>query len=82
MNVTIHQVKKNIEETKTAVKKARERRQSTGFRKAVCCPSAIVHGEARRKNSSTGVPGVDEILGNANSHFDPTQTGSGTASPC
>ena len=28
---------------------ARER-QATAFKKAVCCPSAIVHGAARRKN--------------------------------
>ena len=28
-----------------------------------------------------GVPGITVILGKANSHFDPTQTGSGTAPP-
>ena len=75
MNVTAHQ------ETKTGMKKAGERRQSTDFRKAVCCSSAVVQTGARRKNGSRGVPGVTGTFGKANSHFDPIQTGSGTAPP-
>ena len=49
MNVTAYQEKKENEETKTGMKKVGERRrQSTDFRKAVCCPSAVVQGEARQ----------------------------------
>ena len=81
MNVTAHQEKKN-EETKTNMKKAGEgKRQATDFREAVCCPSAVVQGATRQKNGLRGVPGVPGTLGKANSHFDPTQTGSETASP-
>ena len=76
MNVTAHQ------EKKTGMKKAGERRkQSTDFTKAVCCPSAVVQGAARQKNSSRRMPGVTGTLGKANIHFDPTQTGSGTVPP-
>ena len=50
MNVAAHQEKKKNEETKTGMKKAGERRRrATDFRKAVCYPSAIVQGAARRK---------------------------------
>ena len=55
------------------------RRQATDFKKAVCCPSVGVQGAAREKMGR--VPGVTGTLGKANSHFDPTQTGSGTAPP-
>ena len=49
MNVAAHQEKKKNEETKTGMKKAEERkRQSTDFRKAVCCPSAVVQGTVSR----------------------------------
>ena len=58
MNATAHQENKKNEEKKTGVKKAENRRrQSTAFRKAVCCPSAVVQGVARRKNGSREVPG-------------------------
>ena len=51
MNVTAHQEKEKNEKTKTAMKKAGERRrQATHFRKAVCCSSAIVQGAAWREN--------------------------------
>ena len=63
------------------MKKAEGRRQAIDFREAVCYPSAVVQGTARRKNGSRGVPGVTGTLGKANSHFDPTQKGSGTAPP-
>ena len=38
-----------------------------------------LHGE--KMVCMRGVPGVTGTLGKANSHFDPTQTGSGTAPP-
>ena len=51
MNVTAHQEKEMNEETKTGKRKAgEERRQATDLKKAVCCPSAVVQGAARRKN--------------------------------
>ena len=40
MNVTAHEEKEKNE----------KRRQATDFKKAACCPSAVVQGEARRKN--------------------------------
>ena len=42
INVTAYQEKKN-EETKTG---RRKRKQVTGFKEAVCCPSAVVQGVA------------------------------------
>ena len=53
-----------------------ERKQSTNFREATCFPFAVVQGAARQKNGLC--EGVPEILGKANSNFDPAQTGSGT----
>ena len=51
MNVTVHQEKEKNEETKTGKRKAvEERKQATNFEETVCCPSAVVHGEAQRKN--------------------------------
>ena len=64
--------------SKAGEKKKRE--QATDFKDAVCCPSAVVQGAAKRKNE-WGVPGITGTLGKANSHFDPTQTGPGTAPP-
>ena len=50
MNVTTHQEKNKNEETKTGKKRAGEkRRQATDFKKAVCCPCAVVQGQAQRK---------------------------------
>ena len=83
MNVTAHQKKKKNDETKEDKSKAGEkkkREQATDFKEAVCCPSAIVQGATERKNE-WGVPRVTGTLGKANSHFDPTQTGLGTAPP-
>ena len=83
MNVTAHQEKEENEETKKGKRGAGEkkkRKQATNFKNAVCCPSAVVQGAALRKNEGE-FPGVTGILGRANSHFDPTQTGPGTAPP-
>ena len=50
------------------------------FKEAVCCVSAVVQGAARRKNGlCEGSALGNWTLGKANSHFDPAQTGSGTA---
>ena len=50
MNVTAHQEKEN-EETKKGKRgagdmKEKKREQATDFEDAVCCPSAVVQGEA------------------------------------
>ena len=59
----------------------REKELGADFKEAGCCPSAIVQGAARRKNGlCEGVPGVTATFGKASSHFDPTQTVSGTVS--
>ena len=55
------------------------RRLVTDFKEAVCCPSAVVQGAAQQKMK--GSAGVTGILEKSNSHFDPAQTGSGTAPP-
>ena len=78
MNGAAHQEK----ETKTGKKKAEEREEATDYKEAVCCPPAVVQGQHGEKMiCARGVPGVTGTLGKANSHFDPTQTGSGTALP-
>ena len=47
MNVTAHQEKKN---EKTGKRKAGVERRQANFKEAVCYPSAVVQGAARRKN--------------------------------
>ena len=77
MNVAAHQ-----EKEKTGKRKAGEERRQADFKEAVCYPFAIVQGAARQKLVCVrGVPGVTGTLGKANSHFNPIQTGLGTASP-
>ena len=44
MNVTAHLEEEN-EETKKG-----KRKQATGFEEAVCCPTAVVQGAAKRKS--------------------------------
>ena len=51
MNVTAHQEKEKNEETKkgkrgAGEKKKKKRKQATDFKDAVCCPSAVIQGEA------------------------------------
>ena len=57
----------------------RKRKQATNFEEAVCCPSAVVQGQHSEKMKRGA--GVSGTLGKANSHFEPTQTRSGTAPP-
>ena len=78
MNVAAHQEKNE----KTGKRKAGEERRQADFKEAECYPSAVVQGAARRKYGlCEGVPGVTGILGKANIHLNPTQTGLGTAPP-
>ena len=81
MNVAAHQEKKKNEK-KGKRKLGEERKRATDFKEATCCPSAVVQEAALEKSGLCwGVPGVTEMFEKANSHFDPTQTGSGTSSP-
>ena len=50
MNVIAHQEKEKNEKTKTGKRKAKEKRQATNFKEAVCCSSAVVQGASQRKN--------------------------------
>ena len=80
INVAAHQEKEKIE--KTGKKKAGEERRQADFEETACYPSAVVQGLHNEKMVCVrGVPGVTGTLGKANSHFDPTQTGLGTALP-
>ena len=79
MNVAAHQKKEKNE--KTGKKEAEERKQATDFTETAYCPSAVIQRAARRKNGlCTSVRGTGTFE-KANSHFDPTQTVSGTAPP-
>ena len=81
MNVSAHQDKEKNEKTGKR-KEGEERIQETDFKKAACCTSVVVQGLHGKKMVCVGgVPGVTGTLGKANSHFDPTQTGLGKASP-
>ena len=76
MNVAAYQKKEKNE--KTGKIKAREERRQADFEEAACYPSAVVQRAARRKNSLCG---WESARGKANSHFNSTQTGLGTAPP-
>ena len=79
MSVTAYQEKEKNEETKKGRRKEKEK---TGdqFCKSCVLPYCGRSGRSIAKKWR-GVPGVSGTLGKANSHFDPTQTGSGTAPP-
>ena len=80
INVAAHQEKEKNE--KSGKRKAGEERTQADFKETACYPSADVQGTARRKMVCVrGVPGVTGTIGKANSHFNPTQTGLGTAPP-
>ena len=82
MNVATHQEKKKNEVEKTGKRKAgEERRQATDFKEAACSPSTVRGQYSEKMIRARGVPRVTGTLGKANSHFDPTQTASGTAPP-
>ena len=78
MNVAAHQEKEKNE--KTGKRKTGEERRQADFKKAACYPSAVVQGAARRKNGlCEGSARGNWDPRKANSHFNPTQTGIGTA---
>ena len=79
MNVTAHQEKEENQQTKTGKRKEKVK---TGdrFKRSCVLPFCGRSGGSIAKKLR-GVPGVAETLGKSNSHFDPTQTGSGTAPP-
>ena len=78
MNVASYQEKKKNE--KTGKRKAGEDRPILKRLRATLLRSFRgLHGE--KMVWVRGVPGVTGTLGKANSHFDPTQMGLGTASP-
>ena len=64
MNVAAPQDKEKNE--KTGKKKVGEERRHADFKEAVCYPSAVVHGAARRKN------GLCE--GSARGNWDPQES--------
>ena len=79
MNVVAHQEKRN---EKMGKKKAGEERKQADFKETACYPSVVVQRAARRKMVCVRVvPEVTGTLGKTNSHFNPTQTGLGTAPP-
>ena len=81
MNVAVHQEKEKNEKTNKR-EEGEERKQSTDFKEAACCISAVVQRAARQKVVCVkGVFAVTGTLGKVNCHFDPSQTGSATASP-
>ena len=81
INIAAYQKKEKIEEMGKR-ETGEERRQGTNFKEAACCPSAVVQRAARQKMVCVrGVPGITGTLGKANSHFNRTQTWSGTAPP-
>ena len=78
MNVATHQEKEKNE--KTVMGKAGEDRPILMSMRATLLRSFRgLYGE--KMVCVRGVPGVTGTLGKATSHFEPTQTGSGTAPP-
>ena len=78
MNLTAYQEKKNNEETKTSMKEAEDKRPI--LEKLFAALLRSLRGQ-HGKNVSKEVPGRTGTLGKANSRFDQTQTGLGTATP-
>ena len=80
MNVAAHQDKEKNE--KTGKRKAGKKRKQTDFKEAACYLLRSFRGlHGKKMVCVRGVPGVTETLGKTNNHFNPTQTGLGTASP-
>ena len=77
-----HQEKERDEETKTGKRKVREDRQSILKKLCAALLLSFKRQHCEKMVCAKGVPGVTGTLGKANSHFNPTQTGSGTAPPC
>ena len=81
MNIAAHQEKEKNK--KAGKRKAGEERRQADYKEAASYPFAVVQGAACQKMVCvSGVPRVSGTLGKANSHFNPTQMGLGTAPPC
>ena len=81
MNVTVHQQEEN-EETKKGKRGAGEkkkRKQATDYKEAVCCPLAVVQGEAYQKMKGSAWGNWDPREGQQ--PFRPNPNGVGTAPP-
>ena len=80
MNVAAHQEKKKNE--KTSKRKAGVERRQADFKEAVCYPSAVVQGAARRKNGlCEGSAWGNWDPRKGQQPFWPNPNGSGTAPP-
>ena len=83
MNVAACQDKEKNEETKTGKRRQKKREDRRPILKKLLASLMQSfrgqHGE--KMVYARGVPGVTGTLGKANSHFDPTKTGSETAPP-
>ena len=82
MNVTAHQEKDKNEETKKGKRRAGEKKREN-MRPILkkLCAALLRSFRGQHSEKMKGVPGVTGTLGKVYSHFDPTQTGSGTAPP-
>ena len=79
MNVDAHQDKEKNKKTGKS-KEGEDRPILKRLRATLLRSFRGLHGE--KMVCVRGVPGVTGILGKTNSHFNPTQTGLGTAPPC
>ena len=80
MNIAPYQEKEKNE--KTSKRKEGEGRRQADFKEATCYPFAVVQGlHGKKLVCVRAVPRVTGTLGKANSHFNPIQTGLGTAPP-
>ena len=82
MNVTAHQQEEENEETKKGKRgagKTKKRKQATDLKKL--CAALLQSFRGQHSEKMKGSARVTGTLGKANSHFDPTQTGPGTAPP-
>ena len=79
MNVAVHLEKENRNKGKREAGE-NEKKQTNDIRKTECCAFAVVQRATRQKHGCVRrVPGVTGTLEKASSHFNPTQTVSGTA---
>ena len=79
MNIAAHQDKKN---EKTSKRKAGEENRPILKRLRATLLRLFRGLHSKKIFCVRGVPGVTGTLGKAKSHFNPTQSGLGTAPPC
>ena len=68
---------------RTRAREGQEKRKRENRRPILkkLCAALLRSFKGQHSEKMKGVPGVPGTLGKANSHFDPTQTGSGTTTP-